>query len=222
MKSDEQIRRDVETQLRWRSGVDATDIAVKVKGGVVTLSGYARNFHEKSEAEAIAKRAVGVTAIADDIQVRLPDCSGPTDPEIARAAAEALKSLLPRIYQRIQVIVHERSVTLEGTVEWAAERVQAESIIRRVRGVRALTNRVEVINDLAAAGIKEQVEQALRARADLDASHVSVHAKGSEVKLTGQVASLAERTAAAAAVCATPGVSAVLDELVVSDVEATA
>ena len=82
MKSDEQIRQDVETELRWCSGIDATDIAVSVRGGVATLTGYARNYYEKSEAEATAKRVVGVVAVADDIQVRLPDCSGLTDPAV--------------------------------------------------------------------------------------------------------------------------------------------
>ncbi len=217
MKSDEQIQEDVERELRWHSGVDATDMAVKVKEGVVMLTGHARNYYEKSEAEAIAKRTVGVTAVADDIHVRLPDCSGLTDPEIARSATEALKSMLPRSWQRIQPIVHDRSVTLEGTVEWNYERVQAENVVRRVNGIRALTNQIEVINNLVPAGIKEQVERAFRARADLDASHVSVRTAGSEVTLTGQVPSRAERVAALAAACATPGVSTVLDELVVRE-----
>ena len=88
MKSDEQICRDVETQLRWCSGIDATDIAVSVDAGVITLTGYARNYAERSEAEAIAKRAVGVTAVADDLRVRLFHCSGCGDnvPKLARSA----------------------------------------------------------------------------------------------------------------------------------------
>lgn len=80
MRSDEQIRQDVETELKWCSGIDATDIAVSVKDGVVALTGYTRNYYEKSEAEAAAKRIAGVAAVADDIHVHLPDCSGLTDP----------------------------------------------------------------------------------------------------------------------------------------------
>jgi len=71
MRSDAQIQQDVETELRWCSGIDATDIVVGVREGVVTLSGCARNYSEKSEAEATAKRIAGVTAVAEDIQVRL-------------------------------------------------------------------------------------------------------------------------------------------------------
>jgi osmotically-inducible protein OsmY len=215
MKSDEQIRLDVETELRWCSGIDATDIAVSVRAGVATLSGYARNYYEKSEAEAAAKRIVGAAAVADDIHVRLPDCSGLTDPEIARAVIEALKLIFPRMWQAIQPIVHDSNVTLEGTVDWTYERVQAEGAVRRVRGVRGVTNRIGVVNDLPPENIKDQIAEAFRRRADLDASHVSVETHGADVKLTGEVGSLAERDVALAIASAAQGVSTVKNELVV-------
>ena len=88
MKADELIRQDVTDRLRWHSGIDATDIAVKVRDGVVTLTGYARNYYEKSQAEELAKEVVGVAAVAVDVQVRLPATDGLTGPEIARAAVD--------------------------------------------------------------------------------------------------------------------------------------
>jgi osmotically-inducible protein OsmY len=215
MKTDEQIERDVETELRSCSDMDATDIAVNVRDGVVTLTGYARNYCEKTQAEAAATRVVGVTAVANDIQVRLPACSGLTDPEIARATIEALKSRLPRTWQAIQPVVENRNVILEGTVEWTFERMQAENAILGVVGVREVANRIRVVENMPTAVIKEQIEEAFRSRANLDATHVSVETNGSEVKLTGEVASVAERTAAMAAARATPGVSTVTDELTV-------
>ena len=36
MRSDSEIKRDVEDELRWEPNVDPTDIAVAVKNGVVT------------------------------------------------------------------------------------------------------------------------------------------------------------------------------------------
>jgi len=145
----------------------------------------------------------------------LPACSGLTDPEIARAVIEALKTTLPRTWQAIQAVVEDRNVILEGTVESAYERIQAENVILGVRGVRDVANRIGVLDNMPSAGIKEQIEEAFRGRADLDASHVLVETKGSEVKLTGEVASVAERAAAMAAASATQGVSTVLDELTV-------
>jgi len=215
VKSDELIQRDVETELRWCPEVDATDIAVKVTDGVVSLTGYARNFHEKFQAEAASRRVVGVTAVADDIEVRQPACTGLTDPEVARAVVEALRAGCPQIAHAIEPIVVDRHVTLEGQVDWNHQREQAETMARKVRGVREVINRIRVIRNLESSGIRQEIEQAFRRRADLDASHVSVEASGTEVKLTGEVASLAEHDAAVEMARATHGVRKVTDQLVV-------
>ena len=62
MKSDNDIKRDVEAELKWDPDIDATDIAVAVKGGVVTLTGFVRSYTHKWQAESDAKRVAGVTA----------------------------------------------------------------------------------------------------------------------------------------------------------------
>src|SRR5690242_10253780 len=51
MRSDSEIKRDVEDELRWDPDIDPTDIAVAVKNGVVTLTGYVRSYAEKFAAE---------------------------------------------------------------------------------------------------------------------------------------------------------------------------
>jgi BON domain len=65
MKSDKLIQQDVENELRWCPEIDATDIAIHVRDGVVTLTGYARNYYEKFQ-------AVGVAAVAEDLLEQLP------------------------------------------------------------------------------------------------------------------------------------------------------
>jgi osmotically-inducible protein OsmY len=72
MKPDSDIKRDVEEELRWDPDIDATDIAVSVANGVVTLSGFVRSYTQKWQAERDAKRVAGVLAVANDIEVRLP------------------------------------------------------------------------------------------------------------------------------------------------------
>jgi osmotically-inducible protein OsmY len=47
MQSDSDIRRDVEDELRWDPEIDATDIAVSVKNGVVTLAGFVRSYMQR-------------------------------------------------------------------------------------------------------------------------------------------------------------------------------
>ena len=72
MKTDSDIKRDVEAELKWDPDIDATDIAVAVKGGVVTLTGFVKSYTHKWQAETDAKRVAGVMGVASDIEVRLP------------------------------------------------------------------------------------------------------------------------------------------------------
>jgi osmotically-inducible protein OsmY len=55
MKSDSDIKRDVEAELKWDPDIDATDIAVAVKDGIVTLIGFVRSYTQKWQAENDAK-----------------------------------------------------------------------------------------------------------------------------------------------------------------------
>ena len=69
MRSDSEIKRDVEDELRWEPNVDPTDIAVAVKNGVVTLTGFVRSYAEKFAAERAAWLAPGVTRVDNRIAV---------------------------------------------------------------------------------------------------------------------------------------------------------
>ena len=59
-RSDDFIRSDVLFELKWDPKIDsASDIAVAVKDGVVTLSGFVHSYWEKDASEKAAKRAMG-------------------------------------------------------------------------------------------------------------------------------------------------------------------
>src|ERR1700716_4436655 len=133
MRSDIDIKRDVEAELRWNPDIDATDIAVAMKNGVVTLSGFVRSYAQKFEAEQTAKRVNGVAAVANDIEVRLPVFNQRPDPEIARDAVSAVQSELPYSSEHIRVIARDGWLTLEGQVEWNYAKERAERAVRRGR-----------------------------------------------------------------------------------------
>src|SRR5258706_1797294 len=105
MRSDKDIRRDVEDELRWDPDIDATDIAVTASNGVVTLAGFVCSFMQKYQAEADAKRVAGVVAVANDIEIRLPGVDERPDPEIARDAVERMKSELPVAWGKNPVVL---------------------------------------------------------------------------------------------------------------------
>ena len=78
MTSDNDIGKDIETELRCSPDIDDTDIAVKVNGSEVTLSGFANSYMSKYHAEIATRRINGVTAVANDIVVR-PLIATPTE-----------------------------------------------------------------------------------------------------------------------------------------------
>jgi osmotically-inducible protein OsmY len=216
MRLDSDIKRDVEDELRWDPDIDATDIAVSVHNGVVTLAGFVRSYAQRLEAERDAKRVAGVVGVANDIEVRLPVLDERPDPEIVRDAVSALKMELPFSSENIKVIAKSGWLTLEGAVEWNYARERAETAVKRVRGVRGVTNSISVKPKVAPYEVRRKIEDALRRSAELDASRITVEADGSEVILRGTVKSWAERQEAERAAWAAPGVTRVDNRITIS------
>jgi hypothetical protein len=65
-----------------------------------------------------AARVAGVTAVANDIEVRLPGVDQRPDPEIARDAVASIKTQLPVSWEQIKVVVKDGWMTLERDEIW--------------------------------------------------------------------------------------------------------
>src|SRR3979411_2029207 len=104
MRSDGEIEKDVKAELEWDPDLNATDIAVSVKKGVVTLAGFVKSYTDKYEAEAAAKRVAGVAGVANDLEVRMPSVDERPDPEIARDAVSSIKGHLPVSSTRNKIV----------------------------------------------------------------------------------------------------------------------
>jgi len=216
MRTDSEIKRDVEDEIRWNPDIDATDIAVTVKSAVVTLTGFVHSYSDKLQAEADAKRVAGVAGVANDIEVRLPSSDVRPDPEIARDVVTELRVQLPLSANKIKAVVKGGWVTLEGEVEWHYQRERAERAVRHVKGVLGVSDLINLKPSVSPADIKRKIEEAFKRNAEIDANRIRVKSSDGEVVLEGTVRSWAERQEAERVAWAAPGVKKVEDHIRVS------
>jgi osmotically-inducible protein OsmY len=215
MKSDSALQAAVIEEIRWDPQVGRAEIGVAVKDGVVTLSGSMSSYAQKLAAERAAERVLGVKAVADDLEVRLPGSGKRSDTDIAHAAVNALQWDTEVPDDQITVKVENGWVTLDGSVSW---RFQSESAVRAVRnltGVKGVSNMIRVAPSVSTVEVKAKIEQALKRSAELDSKRISVEAMDGKVTLKGTVRSWTERRDAERAAWAAPGVTQVEDRLFV-------
>jgi osmotically-inducible protein OsmY len=216
MPSDLCIRKDIEEELEFEPAVDAAGIGVSVKDGVATLTGHVTSYAEKVAAEHVASRIKGVRAIAGDIDVRLPFDVQHDDDEIARRAANILAwgVSLPAT-DIVQVKVEKGWVTLSGEVDRQHQKLAAEEQIRRLAGVTGLSNLIMVRPHISVGNVQERIAQAYRRNAELEPSGIHISVDGGRVTLSGKVKAVHERLTAENAAWAVPGVTMVIDNLLV-------
>ena len=215
-KSDTELKSDVLAELKYEPSVKVTDIGVLVKDGVVTLNGYASSYGEKWDAVRAAKRVAGVKAIADDIEVKLPDSQRRTDGDIAAAAANQIDWSTTIPTGAVEVTVREGWITLEGEVEWWYQKNAAENVVQYLAGVKGVTNLITIKPKLAPAEVETAIKSAFERNALLDATKIQVETSGNKVVLRGKVRNYAERDEAERAAWAAPGVFSVDNQLQVA------
>jgi osmotically-inducible protein OsmY len=212
-KSDAEIKTDVLAELKYEPSVKVTDIGVLVKDGTVTLNGNATSYAEKWEAVRAAKRVAGVTAIADDIKVKLWDSFVRTDGDIATTAANQIKWITSIPSGKVQLTVSDGWITLDGELEWWFEKNEAERAVQSLAGVKGVTNEIKIKPKASAPVIESDIERALERNALLDDSDIEVAVSGTKVTLRGTVSNYSEREEAVRIAWAAAGVTSVDDQL---------
>ena len=215
MKTDTQLKHDILSELEWEPSINASQIGVEVKDGVVTLAGHVDSFGEKWHAEKAVERVSGVRALAVEIAVKLPGSSQRSDTEIAHVAESALKwqTFLPE--GAIKIMVESGWITLSGRVEWEYQRQAATTAVRHLLGVKGLNDEILINSKVSAGNVKTNIESALKRRAIADGRKISVKVDGSDVTLTGEVSTWTEREQAWNSAWGTAGVEKVVNNITV-------
>jgi osmotically-inducible protein OsmY len=214
--SDERLRHNIERELADEPSIDAREIGVAAKAGIITLSGHVATYAEKIAAEHIAGRVYGVRAVIADLEVKLPVSSQLGNEEIARKAVETLSWNTAIPADRIKIYVEDGWVTLEGDVDWSYQKTAAHNAIAYLKGVRGVRDRLMIKPVSVSTATKAHIEAVLARRlGPRNSRHITVEASGDHVTLRGTVTSLAEREEVERATWTTPGVCQVNNNLAV-------
>jgi len=215
-RTDEQIQIDVLEELKWDTRVRPNEIGVAVKDSIVTLTGWVDSYLKKMAAEEAAHRVPGVKAVANDIEVRLPGFAERTDTDLAAAVLNALRWDAAIPTGKVDVTVSQGWVTLKGEIEYAFQKRDAERAVRRLSGVKGVSNLITVKPQVFPSDLKQQIERALVRNAETDARNITIEVEGSKVILRGTVRSYAEKHAAEDTAWSAPGVTEVENRIVIS------
>jgi osmotically-inducible protein OsmY len=209
------LRQDVLDQLEFEPSIDANDIGVTVEDGVVTLTGHVPSYRQKLATERLVSRIKGVRGLAVEIEVR-SGTMGTADDQIAKRALNFLKwsTMVPA--DKVQVKVENGWVTLTGTLDWQYQKDGAAAALRDLKGVKGITNLIELRPRVSSKDVKARIEGALKRSADLEAHAITVNVLGNKVVLDGNVRAWSERHLVENAAWSVPGVMVVEDRLTVS------
>ncbi len=211
--SDLTLRQEILDELEWEPSVDAAHIGVVVDQGIATLSGHVSSYTEKLAAERAVTRVKGVTAIAENIEIRYPAAKRTADDQIAKRVVDIINWQVSVPSDRIKVKVEKGWVTLSGEVDWHFQKADAEKSMRRLSGVMGIANLITLKPRVEAKDVKKRIEDALKRNAEIEAQNIRVYVQGGKVTLDGKVDSWAERQRVENTVWSAPGVLSVDDRL---------
>ena len=211
MKSNAELQTDVQNAIKWEPLMNAAEIGVTAKDGIVSLTGVVDSYAKKMEAENAAKKVNGVKAIVENIEVKFPSSWSKNNIEIANEVLSALKSNWSVPNDKVTVKVEDGWVTLEGELPWNYQRQAAKAGVNYLTGVRGVTNNIKIKSETHDAIEKRDVEDAI-AR-NWAVNDIKVDVSGTTVALSGTVNSWYQKEEAGRVAWGTPGIWNVKNDL---------
>ncbi|MEI7597071.1 MAG: BON domain-containing protein [Bacteroidota bacterium] len=216
MRKNEDLQKDVQDAIKWEPLLNAAEIGVIVKDGVVTLTGIVDSYAKKSEAENAAKHVVGVKAVVEKIEIKIGVLGAKNDNEIATDVIHAFKWNWEVPSDKIKVKVEHEWVTLEGEVQWNYQKEAAKRSVNNIFGVKGVTNSITIKSETQDLIEQKDIERALRRNWSIDDKDIKVTVLGKRVTLNGTVDSLYQKDEASKIAWNAPGVLVVDNELIIA------
>lgn len=214
MKSNEELQKDVQNAIKWEPLLNAAEIGVIAKDGVVTLTGTVNSYAKKSEAEMATKNVAGVKAVVEKIEIKFGnEWDKKDDSEIATEVLNAMKWNWEIPNDKLKVRVEKGWVTLEGDLRWNFQKDAAKNAIKNLLGVTGVSNNITIKAESDDKIEKTKVEEALRRNWSVNTQNINVSVSGTKVTLTGSVNSWYQKDEAGRIAWNTPGVWTVDNEL---------
>jgi osmotically-inducible protein OsmY len=215
MKNNAELQKDVQDAIKWEPLLNAAEIGVTVKEGVVTLTGTVDSYAKKSQAEEATKNVTGVKAVVEKIEIKFGNYGKKDSTEIANEILEALKWNWEVPKDKVKVRVEDGWVTLDGELQWNSQKEAAKKAIGSLVGIKGITDNIKVKSETYNQIEKDDIERALLRNWSIDEKSIHVKIAGSKVTLTGIVNSLYQREEAERIAWNAPGVWNVENKLVI-------
>jgi len=190
------LESDVRDELDWDYRVDDSRIEIKADDGMIKLTGAVPTLEEAMMATDDARSVSGVRDVDNE-----------------RAAALDRDKFVPK--GSVTATVLNGWVTLTGTVRNHFQRKAAEHAVSRVQGVLGVNNDVSLTDEPIPSDVVDRINQALRRNSVVDDSTIQVSNEGHVIYLDGVTNSWAAKQAAEDTAWSAPGVSEVVDRLMV-------
>lgn len=215
MKTNELLQKDVQDAIKWEPLLNAAEIGVIAKDGIVTLTGVVDSYAKKMEAEEAAKKVAGVKAVVEKIEIKIGVSIKSDDTEIAKELVHSLNLSTQVPHEKINVKVEDGWVTLSGELNWNYQKEAAQKLAVNLSGVKWVTNDITLKSETEDKVEKTDIENALTRNWTLDDKNIRVEVIENKVVLKGSVNSWYQKDEAGRIAWNAPGVISVNNELVV-------
>jgi osmotically-inducible protein OsmY len=197
MKEDEELVGRINRAMLGDDRLSGQRIDVGAVSGVVTLRGTVQSYRRKLAAHEIAASFEGCRDVVNELRVE-PGSAVP-DERVATHARTALEAHADITNEVIAVSVIDGVATLRGHVAGEWERSVAEDVALSARGVRSIQNLlvVDLAREIEDQALSQNIREALKWTRGLRDADIHVAVTGDTAVLSGEVAELWQKEAAA-------------------------